>query len=195
MSNLRQISLGILLRCEEADENAKLHGGTNLAGLNWTVYFNWINNAISTPDRSSGQKRLLVCPADKFYYDPKTLAEIRQPLHEQSFSDHSSYAFNGPNVRTNPAVRGIEGRTSSSIKNPARTVLVAEGPAYVPYSWHEPKRHSADRPPFNNVKNGIGYVDGHVSYTKIFWTNNHPAGTLAVDQEPPAGYDYKWSPD
>ena len=40
----------------------------------------------------------------------------------------------------------------------------------------------------------VGFVDGHVRYIKIYW-NASRRDIFALDYEPPAGYDYKWSAD
>ena len=91
-----------------------------------------------------------------------------------------------------PLWPGIGGRKSSSIKEPARTVLVVEFAGWVPYSWHEPAKAC----PRNDVPAMISFVDGHVSLTRMYWdsatTNNH---IEAWQHDPPAGYAYKWSGD
>jgi prepilin-type processing-associated H-X9-DG protein len=117
----------------------------------------------------------------------------------QSNSDYSSYMFNAGNLfrLTNGVFRpGIAGQTLSSIKHPARTVLVAEAPALIPFSWHQPKRPSDVRNCFfNNAMNMVSFVDGHVSYLKIYWETAWPPKSCAGDYDPPAGYDYQWSGD
>ncbi len=91
---------------------------------------------------------------------------------------------------------GIAGRKVSSISQPVKTVMVAEGAAFVPWSWHEAKRpFSPENAKFNNAKNVVGFVDGHVDYIKIYWSGNNPRGPLAMFYDPPAGYSYKWSGD
>lgn len=49
---------------------------------------------------------------------------------------------------------------------------------------------------FDDAKNVVGFVDGHVSYVKIFW-NPSPVQpgvwAVAIQYDPPAGYDYQWS--
>jgi hypothetical protein len=113
--------------------------------------------------------------------------------------DFSSYSFNAYNLMIK-GWPGIGGMALNSIVNPEKTVLIGEAPAWQPYSWHEPKYplptgHELSE--FNNAKNEIGFVDGHVDYIKIYWSTNIFAhGTvLTCSQNPPAGYDYKWSGD
>jgi hypothetical protein len=80
----------------------------------------------------------------------------------------------------------------SSIKEPVKTVLAIEFAALAPYSWHIPARVSH----YNNARDMVGFVDGHVSFTKMYWdsatTNEH---IEAWQYDPPVGYDYKWSGD
>jgi hypothetical protein len=112
-------------------------------------------------------------------------------LWEQSISDNSSYAFNGGNAMANSSL-GIAGLKLSSIREPAKTVLVAEGSAYVPWSWHQPKRPlSHENARFNNAMNMVSFVDGHTSYIRIYWNDNRSG--LALHYDPPPGYDYRWS--
>ncbi len=120
----------------------------------------------------------------------------------QSKSDFSSYSFNAGNLKlasfrgTNFVRPGIAGQTVSSIKHPARTVLVAEEPAFIPFSGHEPKRPFSElNSIFNDAKDMVSFVDGHISYIKMFWRTASPPDSLALDRDPPDGYDYQWSGD
>jgi hypothetical protein len=115
--------------------------------------------------------------------------------------DYSSYAFNGGDnvtrtfgVANHYTMPGLTGVKFSSVKHPARTILVAEASAFAPWSWHE----SSSSLVFNNAKNMASFVDGHVSYVKIYWDSTPlPGGgrSLALEYNPPAGYDYQWSGD
>jgi hypothetical protein len=91
------------------------------------------------------------------------------------------------------AVPGIGGQRLSSIKHPASTILIAESPAMIPYSWHQPKRPVADPQSgcFNDAMDMVGFVDGHVSYIKMYWDTR----SSSMVYDPPAGYDYQWSGD
>jgi prepilin-type processing-associated H-X9-DG protein len=47
---------------------------------------------------------------------------------------------------------------------------------------------------FNNAMNVVSFVDGHVSFMKIYWKpSSAPAFIPACAYDPPAGYDYQWS--
>jgi prepilin-type N-terminal cleavage/methylation domain-containing protein len=197
MNNLSQINLGLRMYSDESnDRPPRTPGTTNSPGLNWTGYKQLMKSYVGLNGASSTQDKLFACPADTFFYDAvNNFKFVPQSLHDQG-PDYLSYVFNGGNARTNSNAPGIAGRTLASIKDPVKTVLVAEGPALIPYSWHQPKKPAANGAPmFNDAKNVIGFVDGHVSYIKIYWSGNSPPGSMALHSDPPAGYDYKWSGD
>lgn len=197
MNNLRQINLGLRMYSDDSNDKApRTPGTTNFPGLNWSGYKKLMKSYVGFNGAASPQDKLFACPADTFYYDVAgSFQYVPKGLHEQS-PDYLSYAFNGGNARTNANAPGIAGRTLSSIKNPARTVLVAESPAFIPYSWHEPKTPAPNGAPmFDGAKNMVSFVDGHVSNIKIYWGGNNPPGSLALHHDPPAGYEYQWSGD
>jgi hypothetical protein len=89
---------------------------------------------------------------------------------------------------------GVLGSRLSSIRTPARTILLGEEPAWSPYSWHAPSRPPQFR--FNNALDLLGFADAHVSYTRIYFGGGNNGGgphesSFAFD--PPAEYDYQWS--
>jgi len=153
---------------------------------------------------SYATSNLFTCPADTFHYDYLTnslpvnpgYAYVATGLHEQPASDFSSYGFNGGDLLTGGTnTDSIAGRKLASIRAPAKTVLVADYAAFFPYSWHHPRKPSISAPgQFNDAMNMVGFVDGHVSYVKIYW-NTSRRDCFALCYEPPAGYDYKWSGD
>jgi len=111
------------------------------------------------------------------------------------------YAFNGGENITRTfgttnqfsvTTHGLNGLKLSSITHPARTILVAEVLALAPWSWHDGSR----KVQFADAKSMVSFVDGHVRYVKIYWSSTrYPNGgfSLALDYDPPAGYDYQWS--
>jgi prepilin-type N-terminal cleavage/methylation domain-containing protein len=198
MNNLRQIDLGLRMYSDDSSDAAPhTPGTTNSPALNWTGYKQLMKSYVGLNAPSSLQERLFACPADTFFYDVAgSFGRVPQSLHDQAGSDYSSYGFNGGNARTNSNAPGIAGRKLSSIKDPVKTVLVAEGPAFIPYSWHQPKPSAPNGAPmFNDARNIVGFVDGHVDFIKIHWGGNNPPGSLALHHDPPVGYDYKWSGD
>ena len=123
-----------------------------------------------------------------YYYDDWNYTN--QCLHDQAMSDYSSYGFNGGNgYETNlPGVFGIK---LASIKTQDKTLLVTELPAFAPWSWHQPQKLVWTINSVTDAKDVVSFVDGHVSYIKIFYNPNINAVSFCYD--PPDGYEYKWS--
>ncbi len=191
MSNLRQIGLGITVYADDARDSApKIEWTTNSASMymdGLTAFKKLLGN--------QSLSNMFSCPEDTFYFTFGTNAGggyTQQSMHSQASADYSSYGFNGGQMtifHTNTI--GIAGRKLSSIKKPTRTVMVAELPAYFPWSWHMPMGRT---PLFDDAKDMIGFVDGHVSFSRIYWNTNTPHD-FALEYNPPAGYDYQWSGD
>jgi hypothetical protein len=96
------------------------------------------------------------------------------------------YVFSGAN-NIAPALRGLSGVRLPAIKRPARTVLMTEAGASVPFSNH-PFTGTVAVP---DAKCWVYFVDGHSGFLPIHSFGG--ANTLAKD--PPASYGYQWSPD
>ena len=207
MNNLRQINLGIRMYSDDSHDDSPSPGSaaspTNFPAL-YSGYKQLIKNYVGANGASSPHNKLFACPADKFYpnhiFGPDDLvpstAYVQKGLHEEPYVDFSSYSFNGGDGRTEAV--GTNGATIiriglgnvklSAVKHPSRTVLIAEASALAPWSWHQPSAQFI----FNNAMNMVSFVDGHVSYLKIFKKSN---GALAIFYNPPDGYDYQWTPD
>ena len=155
---------------------------------------NYVGLSGGTP---SPQDKLFACPADTFYY--VEWQRFNESLYLQPVYKYSSYGFNAGNMDTGFTSSGVAGSRLDSIKDPAKTVLATEWPTFLPYSWHQPAApYDNNYPPyFNNARDIVSFVDGHVNYIKIYWdTNNTPlTHSEAWQYEPPADYDYKWSGD
>jgi prepilin-type N-terminal cleavage/methylation domain-containing protein/prepilin-type processing-associated H-X9-DG protein len=201
LNNLKQINLGVNMY---AGENGDTLPDTGLA--TYITYKEVVKSYVGLNGPSSPQDEIFTCPADTFCYAENiSLPYVPQGRHEQVVCDYSSYAFNAgnlvtnyPNFADNGVLPGIGGQKLSAIKNPTSTVSVMEASAILPYSWHQPKPPVSDGSPmFNDARNMIGFVDGHVSYIKIYWnsTITYPNGngSVAAYYDPPAGYDYQWS--
>ena len=194
LSNLKQINLGVQLYA--VDHYSALPVSTNATTpAVWSAYQNSIRSYVGLSGAPSAQDTLFACPADTFYYDYED--RISQPHHLQQQYGFSSYAFNAGNVPPgDPPVHpwpGIVGRKLNSIRDPVRTVLVMEFPALLPYSWHDPGPAGH----YNNARDNVSFVDGHVSYIKIYWdaADVRTGHNEAWHYDPPAGYDYQWSGD
>jgi prepilin-type N-terminal cleavage/methylation domain-containing protein len=199
LNNLRQINLGLRMYSDDsADKAPSSPRLTNSYVLDFAGYKKMMKSYVSLNGASSSHDKLFACPADRFYYEFSATNQsyIPQSLHEQAAYDYSSYWFNsGTLTRFGTNSPGIAGRNISSIRHPDKTVLVAEMPAFQPWSWHDPKRpfpKGGEWPLFKDAKDNVSFVDGHVSYIKMYWETEY-SPTAAFD--PPAGYDYQWSGD
>ena len=206
LNNLQQLNLGARMYADDLHD-APPSPGTAAAGTNtmllYSGYKELMKNDVGLKGASSPQDKLFACPADvffpSFFLTNATWLRhyVSMSFHDQPFSDFSNYVFNGGNnvIKTNklnnlPVPRpGLTGVKLSSVKHPSRTALSVEGPAPGPWSWHDPTPYVL----FNDAKNLVGFVDGHVSYIKIYWNTNLDMTTCGYN--PPAGYDYKWSGD
>ncbi len=199
MNNLKQVNLGTRLY---ADENGDVLPNVGL--LTYFTYRDVIKSYAGLNGPSSANDRIFTCPSDTFYYDELTLALVASGRHQSADYDYTSYSFNGvnlvtnyPNLDYNGPLPGIGGQKISSVKNPARTLLVVEAPALIGYSWHRPQSPPDWPPIFNDAWNIVSYVDGHLNYLKIYWNSTlaYPNGGLSVPgyYDPPPGYDYQWS--
>ncbi len=212
-NNLRQINLGVRMYCDDSnDKTPAVQYTGGMTNIPWIAYKELMKNYVGLHGVSSPKDKIFSCPADAFYYDWMR-GYVPRSHHDQALFDYSSYTFNGMNLNlsSHPTNRirlwditmpGIGGRQLSSIKHPSRTVLVAESPAFFPYSWHEPKPYQPGgvQPHgialFNDARNMVSFVDGHVAYIKIYWGNIVTnGGFMACFYDPPAGYDYQWSGD
>ncbi len=206
-NNLRQINLGVRMYCDDSNDRAPKPAGWTARP--YTGYKALMKSYVGLRGKSSEKDKVFACPADIFYYDyslghyPRSaplVGYVPRSVCARPDFDYSSYLFNGGNLMSNrkhePIGRpGIAGLSLSAIRRPARTVLVTEVPALIPFSWHQPKRpvSSAKNEYFNNAMNMVSFVDGHVSYVKIFWKTSWPPASCAGDYDPPEGYEYQWS--
>jgi prepilin-type N-terminal cleavage/methylation domain-containing protein len=213
MSNLRQVNTALRMYADDsADTSPWVGQSTN--HILMLCYKELIKSYAGLSATSSPGDKLFACPSDTFHYDLRPVigqGYVPRPRHERAEAYFSSYDFNGANQLTNPyaaggaaMLPGIGGFKLSQIKHPAKTALLAEAPATFPYSWHNPKRPlpvGHDLPVFNDAKDMVSFVDGHVRYIRIYWnTNMIPDGdgfliTMAMEYNPPAGYEYQWSGD
>jgi prepilin-type N-terminal cleavage/methylation domain-containing protein/prepilin-type processing-associated H-X9-DG protein len=199
INNLRQINLGVRLYSDDANDTTPFTQTTNRI-VNY--YKTLVQSYVGMNGPPSPQDTLFACPADTFRYWTSKGGVVFSPTgrHESSYANYSSYAFNGinrdtTNLSASGSILGIAGQNFSTIKHPDKTVLVLEQPAFFPYSWHKPKQPISNPNScfFNNSKNMVSFVDGHVSFIEIYW--NGQAGSTASSYNPPTGYDYQWSAD
>jgi prepilin-type N-terminal cleavage/methylation domain-containing protein len=200
LNNLKQINLGVHMYTDDHGDVLSLVSADS-SGAVFTDYKDWMKNYVGLHGVSSPQDALFACPADTFRYEAGGRMEyVSEGAHLQSNYNYSSYVFNAGNIRkdypfTN-GFPGIAGRKLTSVKNPVKTVLVTEWPALDPYSWHQPQAIPPGQLGYNDARNMVSFVDGHIKYIKVFWdANTTPNHFQAWHYDPPAGYDYKWSGD
>jgi prepilin-type N-terminal cleavage/methylation domain-containing protein len=195
VDNLKQINLGVQMYASEHGDLLTLVT-TNFSPNVWMEYRKWMGSYVGLPGTPSPQDTLFACPADTFYYyDHRRIA---QGLHQEPQYNYSSYAFNAGNIRSDYNIPnqfpGIAGLNLTSIKNPARTVLVTESCSQYPYSWHQPQALPAKKYGINDSPCVVSFVDGHVQNIKMYLDAYTARGHFqAWHYDPPAGYDYQWS--
>jgi prepilin-type N-terminal cleavage/methylation domain-containing protein len=213
LSNLKQIGVGVLMYSSESDDKAPKRTGvdTNRV-LSVFGYKKLLQDYVGGAGSGASNAGLFACPADKFHYTVSNgfVVVVNEPLHGQSFVEFSSYGFNGLNSDTNRSSLwqqrfgidvsrfGVAGISVSAIKNPSRTIMVAEASAFEPFSWHKPQKpFSSTNRKFKDSMNTIGFVDGHVAYTKMFWKDTSASGIelSGCFLDSPADYDYQWNRD
>jgi prepilin-type N-terminal cleavage/methylation domain-containing protein len=207
LNNLKQIATGVHMYAADFNEtlfpivNSSNTPPVPLAFYEWTAYDPLMRSYVALNGAPSPRDKIFACPADTFYYGFSNDLTVLLPQgeHLQSNTSFSSYAFNAGNAAFRvphppfPGMfPGVMGSKLSSIKAPARTVLVAEFPALDGYSWHQPlfSHHY-----YNDAPDMMSFADGHVGYIKMYCGSNNPSHSyrLPLSFDPPAGYDYQWS--
>jgi prepilin-type N-terminal cleavage/methylation domain-containing protein len=215
VNNLRQINLGVRMYSDDSHDASSSPGSASLTNRDflplYSGYKALMKNYVCLNGASSPRDKLFACPADVFnpnvVFDHPTMPPhlVQKSIHDGFLFDYSSYTFNGGDNATrtlrdgsrtaNITLPGLSNVKLSSVRHPDRTVLLAEFPVLFPYSWHAPSSHGVAyeyRMIYNDSKNVVSFVDGHVSYIKMYLKNYRE---MALMYNPPASYDYQWSPD
>lgn len=207
LNNARQINLGVRLYADDFNDglpNSDANATATNRGLLYSGYKRLIKEYVASNAGASNQ--IFTCPADVFY--PSFMRSgggaarnIQVGLHTTDAFDYSSYTFNGGDnqIRSNRTDQwkelGLTGHSLSSVRQPSRAVLISEASAIVPWSWHEPAKGKLQ---YGDARNVVSFVDGRAAFVKIFWDGkrlSNGAFTFAFNVNPPAGYQYQWSPD
>ena len=193
LNNLGQINLGTRLYAD--DNGDTLPAASGLCGVSYAtndfaIFFKQLMKSyVGLNGASSPQDKLFACPTDTFFYLSNWTYTV-QSLHDQYYSDYSSYGFNGGNG-FEPSLPGVFGMKLASIRIPIKTLLLTELPAFGCWSWHQPPKPLPEECVFNDAKNVVSFADGHASYIRMYWNSN--ANLTSQNYDPPPEYDYKWS--
>lgn len=198
LNNLREINFGVHMYADD------YHGllffaarGTNsYFPREWTSYVPRVRSYIGLRGPPSPSDKVLACPSDDFCFDFPNNGRpvlVRQSIHLLSNWNYTSYCFNAGNsvFRARMAAPGVLGFKLNSIRQPGKTLLVAEYPARDPFSWHRGNKKDF----VNDSPNHAAFADGHASYVKFYFGPENPELTPepAYLFDPPPGYDYMWS--
>lgn len=180
IANLHQVDRAVLSFCNDNNQTLPTITPTDQKSL-WWWYKEQVKHYAGLNGASSPNDMVFACPEDRGYSDPK-------PFCQSARFDYGSYVFNGVTME---AVPNLAGWRLASIKKPNRTLLVTEWTAHAPLSWHKSKTGKRNMPFYCNAESVVGFVDGHVSLTKIYYDGFNAAYT----QDPIDGYEYQYSGD
>ncbi len=176
--NLQQVTGAVLSFCN--DNNHALPGADKASPDDvWWWYKEDVKSYIGLTGPSSANDLVFACPGDRGYSDPK-------PFHLNPRFDFGSYVYNGVTL---PGMPNIAGWRVSSVKKPQQTLLVMEWTAHAPLAWHMSKTGRNNMPFYCDAQSVVGFVDGHVSFSKIYYDGYNAAYT----RDPIPGYDYQYS--
>src|SRR4051794_26249680 len=179
-ANLAKITAAMVLYSEDNQKTLPLLPKTSANGV-WWFYKEQVKHYAGLQGKSSPGDKLFACPSDRGY-------DEGLPFYRSAKSDFTSYCFNGVNL---PGVPNIGGRQTTSINDPAHTLLVMEWTAHAPLSWHKSRTGQANAPFYDNAESLTAFVDGHAEFTKIYYDGLNPA----YSRDPISGYRYKYSGD
>ena len=183
VSNLQQIGLGLMLY---SGDNADTLPGINDVPTDprpWVMYKRLIKSdvGLSSTNNPSTNDMIFQCPSDIGF---PLLLGLNAPSYRDPFQDYNSYIFNGV-----PWAPNISGKKIGSIQQATRTILAVEYAAHGPVTWHD--GITKFQPRTDKAKSNASFVDGHVSYTPIYYNKSsgpweyNPPTTNSV-------YNYVW---
>ena len=173
LSNLRQVNFAIKLYADDNADSLPLLSQPNPYPNGVGAYYKQlVKSYLGLLGPASPDEKVFICPSDR-------------TMHTQVTHAFTSYTFNGYETGEGDIPR-ITGQKVGAIRNPTRAVLVGEWPAFFGGSWHPFVRED-----YRDAKNELGFVDGHVSFVKIYWdAASHLEPRNCV---PPVGYEYSWN--
>jgi prepilin-type N-terminal cleavage/methylation domain-containing protein len=189
INDLHQINAAVLMYADDHADSIRS------ATRDYHIYFSYKDSVrpYFLRNGSSTNDQLFACPADDFDCKLPAIQDFFRPdnvagngFYHLKQTHYSSYIFNG--AAPNSKETRVAGKAFSSTREPSRLVLVCELSGAIGLSGHDRRRSEQ----FNNAKNVMSFVDGHVSFIPIFWNGNSGEGGMPISYDPPAGYDYVW---
>jgi Tfp pilus assembly protein PilE len=177
-ANLQQVSRGVLSYCADNTQALPTIPAGDTRPL-WWYYKEQVKRYAGLMGESSKADTVFACPEDRGYSDPF-------PFHLSARFDYSSYVYNGVTL---PGIPNIAGLRLPEVKHPERTLLVMEWTAHAPLSWHKSKTGRNNSPFYSDAESVVGFVDGHVKLSRIYYDGYNAAYT----RDPIDGYDYQYS--
>jgi prepilin-type N-terminal cleavage/methylation domain-containing protein len=188
INNLFQINLG--LRMYADDHADAIRAMTNDDPIYFT-YKERIEPYLSGASADTNHS-LFVCPADDFNCDDPNIKDLLpfdpisgEGFYRQAVTHYDSYFFNGK-ADADADMRAAQ-KPFSSVREPAKFVLAGEDSGGLGLSAHDRKEPYQ----FNNAPNVMSFVDGHVSYIRIYWNGVKGLDGIPFLYNPPAGYEYE----
>ena len=189
VSNVRQINLAVHLYADD-------HGDA-IAYYTNKIYFDYKENILPYLGRAgtaSATNGVFVCADDNFDLSGPigswfVETSSGRSFCQQAWTHYASYWFNGLERDDNTHETGMAQKPFAAVRDPVRTELIGEISGGLGLSSHD-RRHPLQFPDARNV---MSFVDGHVSYIKIYWNGTQGLDGAPALYEPPAGYDYKWT--
>ena len=192
ISNTRQINLALRLHAD--DHGDAVRAITTKESL-YVPYKASLPSYLSR-NGSSTNNQLFPCLADDFNCDDPAIKDLfsfwnpppgGKCFHRQPTTHYSSYFFNGA-APDEPDAR-LGQKLFASVREPSRVGLIGELSGTFGLSAHN------RRLPYqvNDAPSVMSFVDGHVSYTRIYWNGVKGFDGGPAFYDPPAGYEYKWS--
>ena len=184
LANLQQVNRAILHFAGDNAQTLPLLDPSPAPG-GWWWYKELVKGYAGLKGASSPRDLVFACPDDRGYGDGPAKP---QPFCRSERHDYTSYVFNGVNL---PGVPNLAGRALSSVRGPARALLVMEWTAHAPLSWHRSRTGQANTPFYSDAGSAVGFVDGHAAFVPIYYDGLNAAYT----RDPAPGYDYSYSGD
>ena len=192
LSNVRQLNLAVHMYAD--DHGNELRAMTNKEA----IYVSYKESVLPYLGRATTVTNdpLFTCPADDFDCDDpaiNTLFSHWSPppagkyFYRQPTTHYSSYAFNGeaPDSDTTRVAQKI----FQSVREPSKLILEGELSGAFGLSSHERKQAHQ----FQDARNVMSFVDGHVSFLRMYWNGVNGFDGCPAFYEPPTGYEYSWS--